>query len=443
MAPHACSSMKSNHLIAFIVLVLSFVSADCALHHLAPISLSTVGRRDSANAVHYGWGFDPGERIHLRDPDTGEVFIAPANNHGWRDVDREYTKPDGTFRILALGDSNTFGVLVPAEETWTRLLERQLVAAGWRAEVINVGYPQWGTDQELEALRIEGIRYRPDLVILQFTINDLTDNTDVIKTDATRKPFYYTLGSGDALERHDNPAFRPAVVRDPVRAVAARSEILKRSYLLATNIAHRFRHKYVAVEPSIDQLRLVLGLGDGSPLISALSERIGSGLSPRWLDALIERTGHAADGEMILRILENQPLKRFWVSLQYDPAPPAPTRDEWRLLLRLVREIQATAASGGAELALLSDQEEGLYEWERYWYRIGPGAEIKANYLKPTSVLRDFASKYGIGFVENREKHVRARNDPHPNREGTRAMAANVYAYVVSRYRSRLDATRP
>ena len=93
-------------------------------------------------------------------------------------------------------------------------------------------------------------------------------------------------------------------------------------------------------------------------------------------------------------------------------------------------------------MAILSDQEEGLYDWERYWFRIGPGVEAKRRFLQPTEALRAFASEHGIGFIGNVQAHVRARNDSHPNREGTRAMADNAYAYVAAHYRDRVARTR-
>ena len=439
---HTGPCMDRNRLIAFGLLVASLGVADRTLHHLAPISLSTVGHRDSANAALYGWGFNPGERIHMRDPDTGEVFIAPANNHGWRDLDREVAKPEGVFRILALGDSNTFGVLVPADETWTRVLERRLAAAGSRAEVLNISYPQWGTDQELEALRLEGVRYRPDLVVVQFTINDLTDIADVVQQDPIRKPFFYRLDASGAPKRHENPAFRPSSARDPLHALAAQSELLKRSYLAATNIARLTSSQYLATEQSVDQLKIVLGLAGDDPLLRRLDERIGKRLSASALDALIQETGRSANRDAILRILENQPFKRFWLSLQYDPPALDTQREDWRLLLSLLREMQKTTASIGAGMAILSDHEEGLYDWERYWLRIVPGDAGKRRFLAPTYALRDFAAEHGIGFIANREKHARARNDSHPNRDGTRAMAANVYAYLMEHYRDRLPAAR-
>ena len=102
-----------------------------------------------------------------------------TNALGFRD-DREYTleKPPGTFRILVLGDSVTFGHGSLQQTTYPFLLEQRLVE--WRPDVNwqvwNLGVPGYNTGQELEHLREIGASYRPDLVIVGFYPNDFTNN---------------------------------------------------------------------------------------------------------------------------------------------------------------------------------------------------------------------------------------------------------------------------
>jgi hypothetical protein len=79
---------------------------------------------------------------------------------------------------VALGDSVTFGLEVPIEQTYPKVLERELLNHGRAAvEVINAGVPGYGTRQELAWLRAYGVRLSPDLVILGFFVgNDVLDN---------------------------------------------------------------------------------------------------------------------------------------------------------------------------------------------------------------------------------------------------------------------------
>jgi lysophospholipase L1-like esterase len=101
------------------------------------------------------------------------------NALGFRD-DRSYSlaKPAGTFRVLVLGDSVTFGHGALWETTYPYLLEQRL--REWRPDVNwqvwNLGVPGYNTSQELAYLEDVGSRFDPDLVIVGFYANDLVDN---------------------------------------------------------------------------------------------------------------------------------------------------------------------------------------------------------------------------------------------------------------------------
>lgn len=102
---------------------------------------------------------------------------ARTNSLGFRDT-REYSlaKPPGTFRILVLGDSVTFGHGALHETSYPYLLEQRL--REWRPDVNwqvwNLGVPGYNTAQELAYLREVGERYAPDLVIVGVFPNDFT-----------------------------------------------------------------------------------------------------------------------------------------------------------------------------------------------------------------------------------------------------------------------------
>jgi GDSL-like Lipase/Acylhydrolase len=91
---------------------------------------------------------------------------------------REYdlARKPNTFRILVLGDSVTFGH--GSVHAYPDLLEGRLKA--WRPEVDwqvwNAAVPGYNTSQELAHLLEVGGRFQPDLVIVGFFENDLTDN---------------------------------------------------------------------------------------------------------------------------------------------------------------------------------------------------------------------------------------------------------------------------
>jgi hypothetical protein len=96
------------------------------------------------------------------------------NAQGLRDKEYSLARPPGTYRIMILGDSTTFGWGVTMEDTTAKILERELNAVGpvGRFEVINAGVGNYGTVQEVTYYTERGRAFHPDLVVLQYFIND-------------------------------------------------------------------------------------------------------------------------------------------------------------------------------------------------------------------------------------------------------------------------------
>ncbi len=100
-------------------------------------------------------------------------FRGAGNNLGFRDVDHALAKPGGVLRIVVLGDSIAAGWGVErTEEMFPSTLERLLAERGLRAEVINLGVVGYNTRQEVEMLKLHGLAYRPDLVLVAYCLND-------------------------------------------------------------------------------------------------------------------------------------------------------------------------------------------------------------------------------------------------------------------------------
>lgn len=96
------------------------------------------------------------------------------NSHKLRDREIPFEKSPGTTRILMLGDSLTFGWGVNFEATSSKVLERELnaVGNGRMFEVINAGVGNYNTSMEVQYFFNEGVRYSPDVVVLNYFIND-------------------------------------------------------------------------------------------------------------------------------------------------------------------------------------------------------------------------------------------------------------------------------
>jgi GDSL-like lipase/acylhydrolase family protein len=115
----------------------------------------------------YGWRLRPGFVGALHSIRT------TVNARGFRGALHSYERTPGKTRLLMLGDSITFGSWVRDHETFSFLLEDR----SDRYEVVNLAVEGYGTDQELLVFEDEGVRYRPDVVILNICVaNDPLDN---------------------------------------------------------------------------------------------------------------------------------------------------------------------------------------------------------------------------------------------------------------------------
>lgn len=114
-----------------------------------------------------GWASKP----DLRDVRVFGDEVLNTNHRGLRgttDFPYEGDRP----RIVVLGDSFTFGEEVSDDETYSHYLQKLLP----KSDVINMGVHGYGHDQMLLLLREEGLKYRPDVVVLGFVVADVDRN---------------------------------------------------------------------------------------------------------------------------------------------------------------------------------------------------------------------------------------------------------------------------
>ncbi len=82
--------------------------------------------------------------------------------------DYETTKPHNTFRIIALGDSFTYGHYVDTRDSWPEKLELYLntkFETDLSFEVINLGMPGFDIPYIVKRYQNKGAKYKPDLVL--------------------------------------------------------------------------------------------------------------------------------------------------------------------------------------------------------------------------------------------------------------------------------------
>ena len=146
------------------------------------------------------YGLRPGARAALK---VSGDLVYEINEDGFRGPRYSMDKPPGVFRVVVLGDSLAFGYGVRERDTFVRQMETLLLARG-PAQILNFGVGGYNPYNEAALFADLGVKYRPDLVLVQFCINDLNDPT--LHFDAHTR---LSLGTIPA-EAYPDPSVRPA-----------------------------------------------------------------------------------------------------------------------------------------------------------------------------------------------------------------------------------------
>jgi hypothetical protein len=194
-----------------------------------------------------------GETYRRPDLDAGSRFVAGAhyrltkeggsegyiNSKGIRDYEYPYEKPPDTYRILVFGDSYTEALQVDLEDTFVKILEALLnekpTGTSLRYEVLNMGVSGYGTANAYFLYTSEGVKYRPDLVILAFlTGNDFRNNLRELDRSPMR-PYFISDEKGGLRA---DLSFRE-VLRERQSGWRGLLRKLKRKSYLLTLVAER------------------------------------------------------------------------------------------------------------------------------------------------------------------------------------------------------------
>jgi lysophospholipase L1-like esterase len=203
-----------------------------------------------------GWTLRPGMSAWFTKEGRALVTV---NDQGRRDRETTLYKPEGVYRIVVLGDSYSEAMQVERDQAYWSLLPGRLASCGFQKgktiEVLNFGVSGYGTAQEYVMLESQAIRYRPDLVLLQFTNgNDVANNSFALDEEKNR-PFYVL--ERDGRLRIDESfasarSFQDSVSwsRELSRRAADRSRVLQ---LVRTIRAVPTIRKANAADPGVEQ----------------------------------------------------------------------------------------------------------------------------------------------------------------------------------------------
>jgi lysophospholipase L1-like esterase len=277
------------------------------------------------------------------------------NHAGYRDDD---PRP-GTRRIVLLGDSVSFGLGVAQDRIYPALLERRLrrdLGQPW--EVENLAIFAYNTAHELETLETDGLALRPELVLVQFYMNDfitpadppnpaapanrvpappwsdrlaalknrllyssalyrrinqVVSGLDFLLVHDLRRRYPATLNH---MEPHGDLAFLQAHPDDETvgafRALrrirdVARAHGLRMLVLVSPDEVQLYSRRYDGIDGRIAAFcaREGIALYDALPDLRATSDRAGL-----YLDGVhLSRTGHAQMADLVL----HQLVRRGWI----------------------------------------------------------------------------------------------------------------------------------
>ncbi|MCX7670732.1 MAG: GDSL-type esterase/lipase family protein, partial [Anaerolineae bacterium] len=265
----------------------------------------------------------------------------------------------GVWRILLLGDSYVEGLRVPLEQTFGKVLEARLNAgasASLRYEVINAGVSGWGTDQQLLWWRAEGIKYRPDLVVLAFfpgnDFQNVSEALEVANMGRIQKPFFQR--AGDELQLRYYPFDPAALPRPPshqgsastTTGEAARRLAGVRAWLQSHSAFYRFAAPVLDEAAPGMALKLAgWGLLD-APGAAATAARgpayvpVAYGvyrrpLAEEWLAAI------ALTGDLVEALAREMAAQGGRLAMVAVPAPEQVERNRWERIVRRYPAMQS------------------------------------------------------------------------------------------------------
>jgi len=166
----------------------------------------------SAHDPLLGWRLLPGAVAHHVTPEF-EVEVA-IDAFGLRQNPAPGAGEPGRPRVVVVGDSFVFGQGVPEDARFTERLATRL-----DAQVINLGVPGTGTDQQCLLFEEDGPQRGADLVLLAYFVDNVTRNA-APQRDGRPKPYFRLVAGELRLENVPVPQALP-----PATAAAAADSV--------------------------------------------------------------------------------------------------------------------------------------------------------------------------------------------------------------------------
>lgn len=167
----AMKTLTEKILLALFILIQPLYMLECALDPFTPEPEGGIFVQDR----ELGWKLKPNA-----EGEWGPAWVK-TNSKGLRGPELDYAKPANVTRILYLGDSVTFGYGVKNHKDTFPYRVEAVLENDLRREIetINAGVGGYSPWQEYLYLSREGVKYNPDLVVVAFVLNDVTEKFEL------------------------------------------------------------------------------------------------------------------------------------------------------------------------------------------------------------------------------------------------------------------------
>ncbi len=139
------------------------------------------------------------------------------NKEGFRDSEHKINKQKNVLRVAVIGDSFVEGLQVNGDKLLTTILGTKLNLVK-NSEVMNFGVSSFGTTNEYLTYEAYVKKYKPDYVVIVFSVNDFIDNDKSLSEHRMsielmkHRPYFFLDADGGLAKEDFVPFKRNAAV---------------------------------------------------------------------------------------------------------------------------------------------------------------------------------------------------------------------------------------
>jgi lysophospholipase L1-like esterase len=381
-------------------------------------------------------------------PGRDDSYEVTTNERGFRTAPFRSAKSPGTFRIICMGDSSTFGFQVDDADAYPRLVARLLEEAHpGKFEVLNLGAPGYTTRQGIELLRREALGFEPDLVTFAYGTND--------------RFFSGPMSDDELIRLNQSPT---GTVLFHLREGLDRTYIYRMFKLMLARFVSRPTEKRAGGgkrRVSLEEMRATIAeakrlLADRGASLVLINNDFAVTDAVQALETAAQETGvDLLDMHALLDGARRERSRGFEEKLGLHPSEPPPGKFLLRVLATQKRQVVVRVAIFGrprVEIEMRDDGSEGDQRpgdavWSAwvdgraghkitytYWERTEGGLvkEYRDNALTPLA-RAEVVPASRIADIDVFGDYYLKSDGSHPDEEGHRLIAERLYDHIVAR----------